>query len=276
MPPLRQSSKIRRTPRRVRQQQTSTVATSSPQNLTDSTSSMPQAVTDSQSTLSPCREVDIKRPLADIDAENRIIELREKLRILRAQNRASPETSSVISTPITPAGTASSRTPSTSMPSHGSGPSFTSNHDNRPPIFLSLVELFPTANREFISEIWWGTFDPSNFQKLSNAGGNSFTQQDDAAEAELKGIAQFVMCMEIYCQIVRQLAPPQTRGELDTALSAYRYRIYQHFEFYTFDSVVLFNEIFIYTRLIQGQDNLDAWRTVNTQLESRILIKKEP
>ncbi|KAL8823064.1 MAG: hypothetical protein Q9191_006213 [Dirinaria sp. TL-2023a] len=227
---------------------------------------------DSKATASSSREADIKRLVADDEADlkKRIIELEEEIRIFETQHSLQSETS-----PAIPASNAFSQATSL-VPPPNSAPSLNSSNGNEPPSILPLLEMFPAVDTRFFYEIWSGTFDPADLAKLSNDWVDRHRQQNNTTPAKFRSIAQFALCMEVYGQTVLEFTLPRLRGELSEALSTYRHRVYQNFTTYTFDSVILLNKIFLYGRLNQGQDRADGWRTVDRNLESRVLVKKRP
>lgn len=144
-------------------------------------------------------------------------------------------------------------------------------HQGNDPMLASLLYRFQAVDVKYIKQIYHGTFEVKNLNKLSN----SFVSRLVASDEETKGIRELIRCFEIYGQIVLFFTHPTVYAPLQEALSWYRCHISDLTVTYTFASVRHFHDVFMYARIQLCQDDPVAWRTPDKDLENQ-LLKQRP
>ncbi|KAL9606862.1 MAG: hypothetical protein Q9167_008144, partial [Letrouitia subvulpina] len=116
---------------------------------------------------------------------------------------------------------------------------------------------------------------PENMMKLANDWAlwtKSNTEEDTAEYATL---APFIICFLNYAQIIRYFANPSSRDELQAALMEYLGSLMELYRQNIWKSIKSYHWAFMNARINTCQDDPEAWRTPNTKLVSRILVKME-
>ena len=127
MPSRRQSTRVRKASRRAQEQGAAASASSSSGTLVGFIPST-QEIPDSQPSSSPSHEEAIQQLVVSIDAENRMRELREKLRVLREQHESPFDASASNITSQTSAFASANNAPAQILIAAENDPSFASSN----------------------------------------------------------------------------------------------------------------------------------------------------
>ena len=138
--------------------------------------------------------------------------------------------------------------------------SFLHHKEGTKPYFV-LATHFPSIHTKYFRQIFFGTFQPENLTKLGV--GISDRAPTDNDSQEVRGMVQLLQCMEVYSHIVAHFSQPAWREDLHVAFSQYRFGLAQMSVIYKFDSIRAYNNAFIRTRILLGQDDAAEWKGSN-------------
>lgn len=122
--------------------------------------------------------------------------------------------------------------------------------------FLDLAARFPTILMGYFKYIFHGTFQP---EKLTRLGQGMADNAATEAPKEAKGMANMLLCLEIYGQIISHFSAASLLGPLQQSLSQYRVRLIEMSVVYKSDSIRAYNATLMRTRIPLGQDDATAW-----------------
>ena len=146
-------------------------------------------------------------------------------------------------------------------------------HDQGTRPFIDLAARFPTILMKNFKQIFFGTFQPENLTKLGQRMSDRATSE---APQKVKGLGHLLLCLEIYGQIVLHFAKDSRLGPLQQSFSEYRVRLIEMSVIYKFDSVREYNETFMRTRILLGQDDPVAWALEDRRCFDRLVPKVGP
>lgn len=133
-----------------------------------------------------------------------------------------------------------------------------------------LTNRFPSLGQTWIFRILYGSFNPSDFQKLVNPTILKASGSDDSGD--LKNLRDLQRSLIWYSQIVCLFAHPNIEANLQGAFADYQLLLIEKIAAYTL-SVKAFHSAFVSVRLPGGQDDHNGYRIKDTALMDSRLMK---
>lgn len=142
---------------------------------------------------------------------------------------------------------------------HGPG---SNNHAGEGPLALSLYIRHPGLDKTLVGDIFWTRFSPrKHLGFLSSTWPHRLACEADMSKAVLKRPEDLWRGLSMYCIVVTHFAHPYVKADLQEAFLDYQAFLAMAFVAYSIDSVIQYNEVFMNTRIHEGQDIPLAWRT---------------
>lgn len=126
----------------------------------------------------------------------------------------------------------------------------------------SLYARHSGLDRALVGDIFWCKFNVKNHLGfLSSTYPHRLACEADKSKAVVKWPEDIWRGLTMYCIVVVHFARPEVKPELLEAFMDYQAFLAMAFLFYSIDSVIQYNEVFMNTRIHEGQGTPLAWRT---------------
>ena len=119
--------------------------------------------------------------------------------------------------------------------------------------------------------IFHGAFQLENLTKLGQGMADKAAAE---ASKEAKGMANMLLCLGIYGQIILHFSAVSLLGPLQQSLSQYRVRLIEMSVIYKSDSVRAYNATLMRTRIPLGQGDATAWAPLEDRRCCDLLVRK--